>query len=183
MGREPYYEALKLLEANPYLEARGRVYSCNSHYVHERSTKAEINLEGWMGATEDAQTDPTDKVYAVVIRLEEALGEQVVAWNRELTRALYVPGRHAGATRRSGASMRTARGWTWPPTLSATLNITPGALPTHAFRALASVFRSPASIQINGSGRRNDQDQPAQRATRPPLAKSRIASGCHPAAL
>ncbi len=89
MGRGPYYEALNLLEANPYLEARGRVYSCNSHYVHERSTKAEINLEGWMGATEDAQMSIPDQVYDFFTKLTEKLGAKIVDWNTELTAEMY----------------------------------------------------------------------------------------------
>ena len=88
LERGPYYEALKLLEANPYLEVRGRVYSSNSHYVHERSTTVELNPEGWMGEGDDEQSIP-DQVHDLFTKLAETLGEQVVAWNRKLTADMY----------------------------------------------------------------------------------------------
>jgi hypothetical protein len=87
LERGPYYEALKLLEANPNLEVRGRVYS-NDRYCHERSTTVELNPEGYLGDGENEQSI-SDQVYDLFTKLCEKLGEQVVAWNRKLTAELY----------------------------------------------------------------------------------------------
>jgi hypothetical protein len=89
LERGPYYEALKLLEANPYLEVRGRVYSSNSHYCHERSTSVELTPEGWMGATNEEEMSIPDKVFDFFWKLQETLEEQVVAWNKQITHELY----------------------------------------------------------------------------------------------
>ncbi len=92
LERGPYYEALMLLEKNPNLSASGRVYSSNSHYVHERSTSVEISVEGWLG---DPYQGPvkelsiTDAVYAVFNKLQEHLEAQCVDWNRKIERELY----------------------------------------------------------------------------------------------
>lgn len=87
--RGPYHDTLRILDANPYLEVRGRVYSTNSHYVHERSTAVELTPEGWMGATDTEEMEITQKVYAVFESLQETLEAQVVAWNRAIAHELY----------------------------------------------------------------------------------------------
>jgi hypothetical protein len=89
LERGPYYEALKLLEANPNLEVRGRVYDSNSHYVHERSTSVELNPEGYLGDNGENEMSIPDKVYDLFTKLADTLGEQIVAWNRKLTAELY----------------------------------------------------------------------------------------------
>jgi hypothetical protein len=91
LERGPYYEALMLLEKNPNLSASGRVYGSNHHYVHERSTSVEINIEGYLGDTYlgTEEVSITDAVYDVFTKLQEQVGEQCVAWDRKIEGQLY----------------------------------------------------------------------------------------------
>jgi hypothetical protein len=84
----PYFQIYELLERNPNLSASGRVYVTNHHYVHERSTSVEINVEGYLGDGADEQ-DITNEVYGLFGEMQDSLGDDVVDWNRKLTGQLY----------------------------------------------------------------------------------------------
>ena len=88
MYRGPYAEALAILDANPYLVCNGRVYANTVHYSHERSATLELNLEGWMGEGEHEQDIP-ESVHARFNALQDALQEQAVAFNKDMTKELY----------------------------------------------------------------------------------------------
>lgn len=80
--RGVYYVAFSLLRSGQF-SVTGGVVRRDSHYVHERTTQADLHAERNDGE------GVSEADYAPFDALNLALNEQIVAWNREITKALY----------------------------------------------------------------------------------------------